>query len=48
MVTRRSYVHKPMVKFLGASRKVFVFLEIFENIDGFRQNNSQGLAKIKL
>ena len=40
MTIRGSYVHKPMEKFSGAFRK-FYFLLIFQNIDGFRQNNSQ-------
>ena len=43
MITRGSYVHKPMVKFLGASKNnVVVFLQVFQNINAFRQNNSQG------
>ena len=53
--TRGSYVHKHtqiyykhMVKFSGASRKcVFRFwlLQISQNIDGFRQHNSQGFLE---
>ena len=41
MATRGSYVHKLMVNILGASSK-FIFLQFSQNIDGFRQNDSQG------
>ena len=44
MITRGSYVHKPVVKFLGASQKCVV-LQISQNIDGFRQINSQRLLE---
>ena len=40
MATRGSYVHNSMVDFSGASPKKKS--SIFQNIDGFRQNNSQG------
>ena len=38
MITRGSYVHKPMVKFLGASRKlhVFLLLQISQSMHGFK------------
>ena len=37
-----SYVHKPMVKFSGASR-IFYFIQSSQQIiDGFTQNDSQG------
>ena len=41
MTTRGSYVHKPMVKFWGHP-EMFLFLQFSQNIDGFRQNDSQG------
>ena len=41
MTTRGSYVHEPKVKFSGASQKCY-FLQISQNIDGFRKNDSQG------
>ena len=41
MITRGSYVHEPMVKFLGVPPTIFFFLQISQNIDGFRQKNSQ-------
>ena len=37
--TRGSYVHKPMVQFWGASW----FFLLSQNIDGYRQNDSQDL-----
>ena len=47
MITRGSYVLKPMVKFLLPLNNFFL---ISQSIDGFRQNNSQGflLELIKL
>ena len=48
MTTKESYVHEPMVIFFfgggGASQKVFFpfFLQFSQNIDGFRQSDSQG------
>ena len=45
MITRWIYVqYEPMVKFLGSIPEIhfFFFVQIFQNIDGFRQNNSQG------
>ena len=38
MITRGSYVHKPMVKFLES----ILVLQISPYIDSFTQNNSQG------
>ena len=40
MTSRGSYVHKPMAKIFGASQ--FFFFQFSQNIDGFRQNDSQG------
>ena len=41
--TRGSYVHdKPMVKIFGGIPKMLVLLQFSQNIDGFRQNYSQG------
>ena len=47
-ITRGSYVLIPMVKFLGAfspkkKKKKKEKKQISQNIDGFTQNNSQGL-----
>ena len=39
MDTRGSYVHNSMVRFSGASQ---CFMQFSQNIDGFRQNESQG------
>ena len=33
--------YNPMVKFLGASPKFYFWGQFVQNIDGFRQNNSQ-------
>ena len=41
MATRGSYVHNSMVEFSGASQNVS-FMEFPQNVDGFRQNDSQG------
>ena len=41
MATRGSYVHNPVVKLSGASQNVS-FMQFSQNIDGFRQSNSQG------
>ena len=45
-ITKESYVglHKPMVRFSGPPPPNFFLggMHIFPNIDGFRQNNSQG------
>ena len=41
MATRGSYVHNFMETFWGASRKIS-FMQFPQNIDGFRQNDSQG------
>ena len=35
------YVHKPMVT-LSRSPRIFLCVQIIQNIDGFRQNNAQG------
>ena len=43
MATRGSYVHNSMVDFSGASPQKKS--SIFQNIDGFRQNNSQGFLE---
>ena len=40
MATRGSYVHNSMVKISGASWNVS-FMQFSQNIDGFRQNDSQ-------
>ena len=42
MATRGSYVHKPIVKFSGASQNVS-FMQLSQNKNGFKQNDSQGL-----
>ena len=42
-ITRGSYVHKPIEKLSGTSQFFFFFLQIPQNIDILRQNNSQGL-----
>ena len=41
MAIRGSYVQKSMLQFSGASRK-FQFIQFSLDIDGFRQNDSQG------
>ena len=41
MATRGSYVHNSMVEFSGHPKK-FSFMQFSQNIDGFRQNDSQG------
>ena len=41
MATRESYVHICGIIFGGIS-KMFSFMQFSQNIDGFRQNNSQG------
>ena len=40
MITRGTSVHEPMVNFLGHIANFFVFLQIPQNIDGFRQDIS--------
>ena len=43
MTTRGSYVHNPMGNFSRVYPKDgFIFLQISQNIDDFRQNNSEG------
>ena len=42
MTTRGSYVHNSVVEFWGGIPKMLVFMQFFQNIDGFRQNDSQG------
>ena len=41
MTTRGSYVHNSMVKFFGGIPKM-QFMQFSQNIDGFKQNDSQG------
>ena len=41
MATRGSYVHNSMVKFRGHPENGS-FMQFSHNIDGFRQNGSQG------
>ena len=41
MATRGSYVHNSMVKFSGHPENVS-FMQFYQNIDGFRQNDSHG------
>ena len=44
MANRGSYVHKSMVDFFfwGGDPKIVGFMQFSQNIDGFRQNYSQG------
>ena len=44
MNTRGSYVHKPMVNifFWVHPENAFLLLQFSQNIDGFRQSESQG------
>ena len=49
LATRGRYVHvhKPiMVKISGASQKCYIF-QFSQNMDGFRQNDSQGFSTCK-
>ena len=41
MATRGSYVHNSMTEFLGHPKNVS-FMQFSQNIDDFRQNDSQG------
>ena len=41
MATRGSYVHNDIVKIWGHPENVS-FMQLSRNIDGFRQNDSQG------
>ena len=46
MATRGSYmlyVHNYMVKFIRGHPKNFSFMQFSQNMDGFRQNDSQGI-----
>ena len=40
MTTRGSYVHKPVVNFRGHPKNVS-FMQFYQNVDGFGQNDSQ-------
>ena len=44
MITRGSYVHKPVVKFSGGAQ-FLLLLQISQNIDDLEQNNSEGVYK---
>ena len=46
MVTRGSYVNNYMVKFGGGHPENVSFMQFSQNIDGFRQNNSQGFSEL--
>ena len=48
MTTRGSFVHKPMVNFLGGIPEMFSFMQFYQNIDVFRQNDSQGFTTHKM
>ena len=51
MITRGSYVHKPMVKFYRPppppknNITKYIFLQLYQIIDASRQNNSHGLFR---
>ena len=45
MAIRGSYVHNSMVKF-GGYRENVSFMQFSQNIDGFRQNDSQGFKEL--
>ena len=40
------YVHKPMLTFSGPSQICFCFLQLSQNIDGFRQNDFTMLLEL--
>ena len=42
MTSRGSHIHKPMVKFL---KMLVIFLQISQNIDGFRQHKAFRIHK---
>ena len=45
MATRGSYVHNSMVEFSGHPKNVS-FMQFSQNIDGFRQSDSQGFLEL--